>query len=454
VVPPSNPELIGIDAVYRFYAKILKLDSDAVNVRSLEGGEGTVDRSVADHQVVLASEVTQMMRVMLFRRQTMKFTKDKWGALTAIVPQSRPVSNHFAVTVDAVSVVAPIVALRFEDVVFISHVRRPSEVEEIEQFMLDRVLGHGGATASNKIGGICEDLMRMQALFDPYAGDDNVPLDNVDGIHPAARAQITQAKCQRNRVASDHDTLIVASIGDGPNLLERFLTMRNEVNSKRQNEGSDEHGLSVELKFPKGGSCLEGQTNVENMRLFPGQIITSARESNLTKTSLKVWFGPSSWSSRIYPVFVRVSLTFASARHGWRQVDANFDKLTVTTEFSSASPPSRIDEVVVQFGRQVIDECYVFETASKSGRCSTRDRYYIVTTGESDRPGPQRHIERSNGIERRFGQITKTFCVMYLYRLTLPLGSHVNFACDTSLLWDAPRAATVVVQITTDISSQ
>ncbi|EGZ18548.1 hypothetical protein PHYSODRAFT_332315 [Phytophthora sojae] len=210
-----TPEVVQFEAEHPFYAKVLQLDSEEVTFRSLEGGEGKLERAVAEDHVVRASEVSQAGQISLLRR---------------------PVS------VTAVSVVPPVIVLLLEDVEFRSDEWSPTDLEAMEQSILSQLLGTGGSSASNQVSEILED-------------DDDSPQDESERGAEVGRANTTTqhvtkrqqevtvangddghvpSKRQRVQTAIDQDALIIAKISDEPDLLERFLMIRKEANVKAQ----------------------------------------------------------------------------------------------------------------------------------------------------------------------------------------------------------------------------
>ncbi|KAE9050410.1 hypothetical protein PR001_g2399 [Phytophthora rubi] len=465
-----TPEMVGLDVEHPFYVKIVKLGSDTVEFRSLEGGEGTVDRSVAEQQVVLASEVTRSRQMSLLRRPvSVKVAEDvHFGQVVRVDNEFATIQSgehQFVGTVDAVAVVAPVVALLLQDVGFNSDEWSPSEIDEVGQSILDRVLGRGGASASNKIGDIFNGLLSeesyppstkvcrwidpktgdqtqfllqhaidfayhvdggvapvpasvglsfcrpplspsprstsglsrrsvrdVQELFDPFTDDDNAALDDTEsadvvagvaaatpgsqkkrpapGIPAVQGASIPQAKRHRSRTALDQDTLIMAKIGDEPDLLDRFLAIRNEAKAKRQDEESCERGRasaseaqhSPPAKRAKPTSKYafapsDDQVQVHDQvtaqkhkgksaNLFCKSLVRSEYVEfkalpGVCTRAYDIRFGSGGLSIRHFARLTR------DERVAWLGAGgSNFDNLSATAEFSSAIPATRIDEVV------------------------------------------------------------------------------------------------------------
>ncbi|KAE9001213.1 hypothetical protein PF011_g13850 [Phytophthora fragariae] len=163
-----TPEVVQFEAELPFYAKVLQLGSEEVMFHSLEGGEGKVDRRVAEDRVVLAREVTRSGRTSLLRRPvSVKLNAEvHYGQLVAIKNDRLTVQfgdQQLRAVASAVSVVSPVVALLLEDIEFRSGDWSSSDLEVLEQAILSRVLGHGGETASDEVSSILDGLMSEES---------------------------------------------------------------------------------------------------------------------------------------------------------------------------------------------------------------------------------------------------------------------------------------------------
>ncbi|EGZ05513.1 hypothetical protein PHYSODRAFT_342329 [Phytophthora sojae] len=211
-----TPEVVEFEAEHPIYAKVLQLDSEEVTFRSLEGGEGKLDRAVAEDHVVRASEVSQAGQISLLRRPVSVSLagEAQYGQVTSVDQSSvtiRSGGHEFVAAAAAVSVVPPVILLLLED-----------DVEE---------------------------------LFDLFPDDDDSPQDESERGAEVGRANTTTqhvtkrqqevtvangddghvpSKRQRVQTAIDQDALIIAKISDEPDLLERFLMIRKEANVKAQ----------------------------------------------------------------------------------------------------------------------------------------------------------------------------------------------------------------------------
>ncbi|EGZ18056.1 hypothetical protein PHYSODRAFT_331926 [Phytophthora sojae] len=265
-----TPEVVEFEAEHPFYAKVLLLDSEVVTFRSLEGGEGKLDRAVAEDHVDRASEVSQAGQISLLRRPVSVSLAGEvqYGQVISVDQSSvtiRSGGHEFVAAAAAVSVVPPVIVLLLEDVEFRSDEWSPTDLEAMEQSILSRLLGTGGSSASNQVSEILEGLMSeenhpsgdkdVEELFDPFPDDDDSPQDESERGAEVGRANTTTqhvtkrqqevtvangddghvlSKRQRVQTAIDQDALIIAKISDEPDLLERFVMIRKEANVKAQ----------------------------------------------------------------------------------------------------------------------------------------------------------------------------------------------------------------------------
>ncbi|KAE8910458.1 hypothetical protein PF010_g17481 [Phytophthora fragariae] len=322
-----TPELVEGDYDQPVYAKVVRMDADVVVFRSLEGGEGRLQREVAAEQTVSAGEVNRSGRISLLRRPVSVHVTQQvqYGQVVSVDGERltiRSDGERFVASTGDVSKVAPIIALLLEHIQFNCDEWSSTEIEAVETSILSRVLGQDGIAGSNDISTVLDGLMtnesfpvktktcawidpktgrqtefplqhaldfayyvdggagsvpssvgqsfcqppvisrsfhqenddqesvaEAQELFDPFQDDDEIPQDrserepNAISFPPpvkrsAKRDRETanlpgdsslEQKCRR--VALDQDALIVDNLRGDPDLLERFLSIRQVSSS-------------------------------------------------------------------------------------------------------------------------------------------------------------------------------------------------------------------------------
>ncbi|KAE9262099.1 hypothetical protein PF001_g32177 [Phytophthora fragariae] len=159
-----TPELVDLDVDLPFYAKVLQLRPDKVTFRAFEGLEGCIDRSVAEEHVVRASEVNQAGQQSFLRRPVSVRVADQvhHGQVVAVSAERLTVQSEgqlLPVKATEVTLVAPVVALLLEHIQFNSSEWSADDIGEVEQTILDRVLGRSGTPSSNAISALFEGLV-------------------------------------------------------------------------------------------------------------------------------------------------------------------------------------------------------------------------------------------------------------------------------------------------------
>ncbi|KAE9286587.1 hypothetical protein PR003_g26279, partial [Phytophthora rubi] len=142
----------------------LQLRPDKVTFRAFEGLEGCIDRSVAEEHVVRASEVNQAGQQSFLRRPVSVRVADQvhHGQVVAVSAERLTVQSEgqlLPVKATEVTLVAPVVALLLEHIQFNSSEWSADDIGEVEQTILDRVLGRSGTPSSNAISALFEGLV-------------------------------------------------------------------------------------------------------------------------------------------------------------------------------------------------------------------------------------------------------------------------------------------------------
>jgi hypothetical protein len=117
------PELVEADFDQPFYARVLRVEQDEVTFRSLEGGEGTINRDVAAEHVVTSSEVNKAGRRSYLRRPvSVKLANAvHYGQVVAVDGDEVSVQSDghlFSAPTGSTSLVAPVVALTLQHIQF------------------------------------------------------------------------------------------------------------------------------------------------------------------------------------------------------------------------------------------------------------------------------------------------------------------------------------------------
>ncbi|KAG6610385.1 uncharacterized protein IUM83_19430 [Phytophthora cinnamomi] len=131
-----TPELASEDFDEPFYAKVLRVDSDTVAFRSLDGSEGRVPREVAAQHTVLAGEVNKAGGSSFLRRSVSVQLEHQvqYGQVIAVDGDRLTVrsdEDEFEAAVEHATTVAPIVTL-LEHVHFNSDEWSSCEIEAVE----------------------------------------------------------------------------------------------------------------------------------------------------------------------------------------------------------------------------------------------------------------------------------------------------------------------------------
>jgi hypothetical protein len=247
----------------------------------------------------------------------------------------------------------------------------------------------------------------VQELFDPYTDDDESPPDvqERDGdvrntgvtaapgtkrSHEVAATTVTGSfnpvKRQCYRDALDQDAQILAKLGDEPELLERFLSIRKEAKAPVLPATQLDSSAAVSTIEQKTSSAKKAKTaskyafapsedqvlvhervtsekhNDKSANAFCRSMVRSdhvefkALPGVCTRT-YDIRFGSGGLSIR---QFARLS---RDERVSWLAAGgSNFDNLSATAEFSAALPATRIEDVV--------DSARVFLTYSREFCCA------------------------------------------------------------------------------------
>jgi hypothetical protein len=454
------PELVEADFDQPFYARVLRVEQDEVTFRSLEGGEGTINRDVAAEHVVTSSEVNKAGRRSYLRRPvSVKLANAvHYGQVVAVDGDEVSVQSDghlFSAPTGSTSLVAPVVALTLQHIQFNCDDWSLSELATIEKTILDRVLGREGERSSNKIPEICEGLLLEESfpaptkmcqwiepksgallrfplhhavdfayyvdggitpvprtigrsfccppasqvaqlqvgrgpssvddsneLFDPFQDDDDTEHEQppalshrltTDGASTAKRLSEAsrhgnQLQQKRRRTALDSDALIVEKLSSDPELLERFLHLRengirpDDADTSSSQEVVKTTSPSVAHKKPVVPSKYafiprEDQATVHERvtsEKHKGKPVTAFVKGLVRSEHVKFKALPGV-STRIYDLrFGSGGLSirhFARLTQGDRMAwlasgGSNFDNLSATAEFAAATPATSIEEVV------------------------------------------------------------------------------------------------------------
>ncbi|KAE8896215.1 hypothetical protein PF007_g19652 [Phytophthora fragariae] len=213
-----TPELVEGDYDQPFYAKVVRMDADVVVFRSLEGGEGRLQREVAAEHTVSAGEVNRSGRISLLRRPVSVHVTQQvqYGQVESVDGERltiRSDGEQFEASTGDVSKVAPIIALLLEHIQFNCDKWSSTEIEAVETSILSRVLGQDGLAGSNDISTVLDGLMTNESIpvkmktcvwIDPKTGrQTEFPLQHaldfayyIDGGAGSVPSSVGQSFCQ------------------------------------------------------------------------------------------------------------------------------------------------------------------------------------------------------------------------------------------------------------------
>ncbi|KAF4141461.1 hypothetical protein GN958_ATG09432 [Phytophthora infestans] len=208
--------------------------------------------------------------------------------------------------------------------------------------------------SQSPIGGGDGEEREGSELFDPFIDGDDTPQDQSEPIRegtvqvttrperpkrsrqPVSPSNDGVHEAKRCRTAIDQDALIVEKLSDDPELLERFLAIR-QVNRQSQmvprTQEVHERVTSEKHKGKPATIFVKGMVRSEfvKFKALPG-VCTRAYD---------IQFGSGGLSIRH---FARLS---EDERMSWLESGgSNFGNLLATAEFAAATPASRIEDVV------------------------------------------------------------------------------------------------------------
>ncbi|EGZ13871.1 hypothetical protein PHYSODRAFT_335585 [Phytophthora sojae] len=160
-----------------FYARVVGIEGDEVKFRSFDGEEGALSRSVAARRTVTIAAVNKMGRVSLLRRPVAVTTGDPepktfHGQVVGVEDREVTVESdgtQIVAQVDAIKVVAPVVALRLQHVALDTSEWSSADVDNMQTAILSRVLGEGNNEGSRSISCILSGLIDEQNHPEPSA---------------------------------------------------------------------------------------------------------------------------------------------------------------------------------------------------------------------------------------------------------------------------------------------
>ncbi|KAE9020198.1 hypothetical protein PF004_g5500 [Phytophthora fragariae] len=178
------PEEVGGQFLSPFFAHVVSTERDTVRFRGLEGGEGTVPRSVASSRTISAAVVKKVGHVSPCRQPVMVTTSTQFlhSQVTRVNVDGVTVESdgtEVEAAFDNVKEVAPVVALLLQKVVFEKSVWSSGEVSELHVTILNRVLGREGCIATRDVSDILDGLIEEEcfpegqsdcAWIDPKSG--------------------------------------------------------------------------------------------------------------------------------------------------------------------------------------------------------------------------------------------------------------------------------------------
>ncbi|OWZ01417.1 hypothetical protein PHMEG_00027198 [Phytophthora megakarya] len=242
-----------------------------------------------------------------------------------------------------------------------------------------------------------ESTREVHELFDPFQDDDDLPGEapeprpNVSIPVPSSSRERKRTREEmdvlnfdplhghrkRPQVALDQDDMIMGKLCDDPELLDRFLKLRNEYKSR---SCSVEQTRAIPTKVDDSASrkIAQGSSKYAFIpRQEQGAVhdrVTAEKHNGKSQMCIvKVWFGPNTQNSKLFQGYVHgrgLSIRhFArlsrDERMAWLELGgSNFDNLSATAEFGAASPAKSIEDVV--------DSARVFRTYARDFCCFER----------------------------------------------------------------------------------
>lgn len=305
LLPPLDARNGGVRCGVSVLRKGNSTRSGVVTFRSLEGGEGRVDRSVAEENVVQAGEVSRSGRTSLLRRSVSVNLAGEvhYGQVVAVDKDRLTIQSgehQFHSAVAEVSAVPPPPpppqsALLLEDAEFDKTEWSSGDLEALEESILSRVLGIGESPASNKVAVILEGLMAEESYpvgtklcrwIDPKTEESTrFPLQHaidfayyVDGgVSPVPQSVGTSfCRCPSSPTLPSTYSRSRSSLRDVQELFDPFS---DDDNSPHEEIEGDNSVVTPANSTPQPKAVMRGSRRGDRGRTFSGKETTLSSRS-------------------------------------------------------------------------------------------------------------------------------------------------------------------------------